>query len=123
MTWKKGQSGNPAGPAFLAPDLREVKKLTKREAIESLTRCVRMTPDRMKEHMMDPNISMLELAVCRLLVKAAEHGDDRRINFLLDRIIGKVTDKVEHSLPKPTVVKMFGEDAVTVIGRVKDEEE
>lgn len=123
MVWAKGQSGNPAGQAFLPPDLRNLKKLSSRLAVQLLTKCLFMPLDDLKAKMSDPDATSLELMLCRTISLAIEKGDHKIIDFFFDRLIGKVTDKVEHKLPAPTVIKLRNEDASLIIGRMKEEEE
>ncbi len=50
----------------------------------------------------NPQSSMLELMVASIMARATKDGDYSRLDFLLQRTIGKVKDKVEVSA-KPTM--------------------
>lgn len=44
--------------------------------------------------------------VGRLALMGIKTGDERRLNFMADRLFGKVTDKIEHNmLPRPYIIK------------------
>lgn len=49
----------------------------------------------LKEILKDPATPSRDLVVIRILVLAIEKGDHARLNFLLERTIGKVADRVE----------------------------
>ena len=108
--FQKGQSGNPKGMNSKA--ITEARKLNKALVTELLNKFINMpTCDLVdfvrrntKEQGSDPTIETL---VASILIKAINEGDQARLNFILDRLIGKVTDKVEHSLPVPTIVRRF----------------
>jgi hypothetical protein len=121
--WQKGQSGNPSGGVKLPPEIKEFKKLSTKETIKILTNCIFMNREELSTRLHDPKTPAIELLICRILGRGIEKGDERVLNMMLDRIIGKVTEKIEHTLPRPTVVKLIGEEAAVVIGRMKAEEE
>lgn len=108
--FQKGQSGNPKG--MNSKGITEARKLNKALVTELLNKFINMpTCDLVdfvrrntKEQGSDPTIETL---VASILIKAINEGDQARLNFILDRLIGKVTDKVEHSLPVPTIVRRF----------------
>lgn len=120
--FQKGQTGNPKG-TILPKDLAQAKTLNKRMTLEIFNKCIFMTLEQLNMRLKDPTTCAIELAICRVLVKAIELGDDRRINFLLDRLVGKVTEKVELQLPKPKIIKLVGEDAAVMIGRMREDDE
>jgi len=64
-----------------------------------------MTVSELKELMESPKATSMELIVGKIMFMAIKHGDYSRVNALWDRSIGKVTDKIEHSLPRPTVYR------------------
>lgn len=123
MRWQKGQSGNPAGPGVLTPELKKARKLTSKATVEILSKCIFMTRDEISTRLNEPETPGIELAILTVLANCIKHGDATRLNFLLDRLIGKVTDKIEYQLPKPTVMELRGQDAALIIGRMKEEDE
>lgn len=48
----------------------------------------------------DPKLAMIERIVCKIILKAYKGEDIFRLEFILQRCIGKVTDKIE--VTKPT---------------------
>jgi len=79
--------------------------------------------------MQDPSSTAMELIVGKIMYEAIKHGDYSRVNALWDRSIGKVTEKIQHQLPPPTVIRMIDDDGQPTNERVvmglippKDEE-
>lgn len=111
--FQKGQSGNPKG--LNSKGLSDARKLNKALVTELLNKFINMptcdlvqfVKHNTKEGGADPTIETL---VASILIKAINEGDQARLNFILDRLIGKVTDKVEYTLPTPTIVRRFDSD-------------
>lgn len=55
--------------------------------------------------LLDKARTVMDHVVGRICLMAIKHGDHQRLNFIFDRIVGKVTEKVEYSLPKPTIIE------------------
>lgn len=103
--FKKGVSGNSGGRPKI-PD--ELKKSAKPFGSQELkyTICKYLAKDKSELHglLTAPGTPSLDLAIIAIIVKAIAHGDYGRLNCLLDRVVGKVTDKIEHSTAKPTLI-------------------
>jgi len=120
--WKPGQSGNPKGKPPTPKDLRDARKLNAIEVSRILNKFSNLTTDELREKMMSLDTPALELMIGKVMLECMKSGDDKRLNFILDRMVGKVTEKMEVKLPKPTVVKLIGEDAVMVLGHAEKRE-
>ncbi len=93
--WPKGVSGNPNGRPKLPQDVVEARKLNRNEVERILTRHVRMTKTELESAQKDPNTPALENLIVGVLLEGMKSGDHVRLNFLLDRLIGKPTEHVE----------------------------
>ena len=49
------------------------------------------------EVIIDPARKPIEQMVAKIILEAIERGDAIRLDFLLNRLVGKVKEKVEHS--------------------------
>ena len=119
--FKKGNCANPGGRPKISPELRKKAHLTKQTLINILNDLIHMDSDQLEIKLKDPKATMLELAVGRIIQKAAKEGDTLRLNFLFDRIVGKVTDIVEQTniikdydpteyeeIPREALLKLVG---------------
>lgn len=121
--WKPGQSGNPNGRPLLPGDIKESRKFNAIEATRIITRYLCMTALEIAAAVENPNTTAMELVLAKVIVEAGKTGDYQRLNFLFDRTIGKVSDKLKVTLPKPTVIKLIDEDAAVVVGSYQDDED
>lgn len=121
--YPKGVSGNPNGRPKLPADLKKARKLNQIEVGRIINKYMNESIEFIKEEMDTPGTSALEALLGKIIIEAHKHGDYSRVNFLFDRMIGKVTEKVEHTMPKPTVIKLLGEEAALVLGSQKSTEE
>lgn len=53
------------------------------------------------------DLTNLEVMIISVIMHAKKYGDYKRLDFLLDRLVGKVVDKVEVATPRPTVIKLL----------------
>ncbi len=113
--WKPGQSGNPSG-------VRK-GKLTRDEVETIMAKFARHSREQLQAVVQNPKTPMLEIMVASVMAKAAKDGDYSRLDFLLNRSIGKVKDMLEVSQPKPFVVtRASGEQLVLGAEPVADDE-
>ena len=123
MTFAKGQSGNPGGRTKMPPEVKEARKLNRQTMELALNKFLHWETDKLAEFLRDKTNPVLEMIIAKILLESMIKGDQIRLNFIFDRLIGKVSDKVEHTLPKPTVIKRFGKDETVILGVQLTEEE
>jgi hypothetical protein len=112
------KAGNPGGPGR-PPKSKEEKaasKLTRTKAEEILNRVSAMGESELTELIQSSTATVLEKMVARVCEQALSEGDQRRIDWLFDRLIGKVKEVKEIQLPTPTYVHRFGSDEVIELG-------
>ncbi len=81
--WRKGQSGNPSGkPKGL---------LTNDQVKATLGKFWSMSKEDLLGILKNEKSTMGELMIASVMARAAKDGDANRLNFLLDRSIGKVS--------------------------------
>jgi hypothetical protein len=91
----KGQSGNPRGRLPIDPELRAVKEMTPSYVRKVISKFMAMNRDELTVVVKDPKTPMFEVTVASILTKSLQTGDYTRLNFLLERSIGKVKDEIE----------------------------
>lgn len=103
--FKKGVSGNPGGRRKLPEEVRIAKQMTQNELILIFNRLMFMTEAQIREHLQNAKTPIFERAICKVLNKADQYGDPGRLEFLLNRTIGKVTDRIEHRGMALTIIE------------------
>jgi hypothetical protein len=105
------QPGNPGGPGrisnWLKPgDLKTV-----------VGKFMKMTRDELKSHMERREAPMLDLIIGQIMVKAVQTGDAHRLEFLLNRTLGRVKEMIDHDeegRPVLHIVRPNGDEVVAV---------
>jgi hypothetical protein len=105
--WKPGQSGNPKGrPKYILPDYVKDAALLNRPVVERFFAAyMAMSLYELETKLKDKNLTVLEMMVGRLCLEAMKSGDQSRFDFVLNRTIGKVMDRVEHTVVKPMLIE------------------
>jgi len=96
--WKKGQSGNPEGGRKHNPELKKLKNLTEAEIVEVGSLVVKGSITDLKKLSQNPDCSALTAMMASVAAKAINKGDGAALDILLNRIVGKVKERVEQSI-------------------------
>lgn len=112
----KGVSGNPAGRKPFPEDLKKVTRINADEFKRRASKYLRMTVGQLDEIEADSNTEAIDLIIVSIIKKAGRSGDWMRMNFLLDRLIGKVSEKATDSegssQPKLIILPSNGRELV-----------
>lgn len=117
--WQPGQSGNPKGMTPLTPDQREIRKISKTQIIDLYNKMLTIPAQELAEIAKDKTRQGIELLVARVVIDGITKGDKSAFNILVDRLVGKITDQVEHTFPKPCVIEY--DDGEKLVLGVKDD--
>lgn len=100
--FEPGKSGNPSG--FSKKKRAEVafKQTSYEDFINKLQEFGCLNPTQMKEKVQDPEAKMFDVIFGRIIYDASQGKADAR-QILLERLWGKVKDRVEHSSSTPTI--------------------
>jgi hypothetical protein len=112
-SFKKGQSGNPNGRPKLPEDLKKVKLLSDAEIKRLMAAFAQMTTEDIQGFSTDLKKPVLHVLLARIYLKAIEDGDQRRLDFILDRTIGKVVEKVQDVTPRPFIMTTLEGEKIT----------
>lgn len=88
----KGVSGNPGGRAKMPEDVKRANNLTAVEFIRLTNKYLGLSKEELIQALKDPAATTLELMIGSIMHKAVVEGDQKRLDFLLDRLVGKVKD-------------------------------
>jgi hypothetical protein len=104
--FEKGTSGNPAGRTPVPEEVRKIRELTKAELTAIVHKYAGMTKAEITAATLNPDTPVGEMMVASIIARTIKDGDAYRWNQLMDRAVGKVKEKVEHSTPgdKPLVI-------------------
>ncbi len=119
--FKKGYSGNPGGRDKLPPEIREAKRLTRRSMEVALNKFLGWPTEKLAEFLRDTNNTVIEMIIAKILIEALKRGDQIRLNFIFDRLIGKVKDEVEVIGAKPTIIQLLNNKGQIILGSENDE--
>jgi hypothetical protein len=108
--FKPGQSGNPGGRAKLPEDIKEARKLNQIELERVINKYLYLDHADFEAEIKRPGVPMLELMLASIVKAAAQKGDQLRLDFILNRVIGKVKERIEVEAQKPFAVFRHKED-------------
>lgn len=60
----------------------------------------------------DPKSPMLHIMVASIMAKSAQQGDHQRFESLMQRMVGKVQDKLELSTPAPFIIRRTSGESI-----------
>ena len=87
--------------------------------MDAISRC---TMDELRKVVADKNTDAADLMICQIVINAIKTGDQKRLEFILDRTIGKVKDTLEVIQPTPTVIRRKNGEEVELGTVLKREE-
>lgn len=89
--------GNPivGGRPPLSPEAKLFKKLTTQEYIMLVNKFLHATEEQVTMIINDCRSTMLEKFVANLILNGADAGNEQKLGFLLDRLIGPVIKKTD----------------------------
>jgi hypothetical protein len=107
--------GRPTSP----PEIKAAAKLSMDEARAKLTEYLKLSMPELEAAMKDRTKEAMDLWIIRIVLLGIKNGDHIRLNFMFDRLIGKVTEKVEVKKLTPVIIEYPGGDK-TYIGTTED---
>jgi hypothetical protein len=90
MTFKKGESGNPAGRPPLPAELKHARKFTKDRYEATLHKISGMSMQELLDFVKGKQGDVLETAIASVWLKAITKGDHKRIQDFTSRMIGPI---------------------------------
>lgn len=94
--FEKGHQFNK-GVEKITSDDKQARELSTLEFMRIANKYLNSNLTELKQSMVHPDTTALEIIVIKIMVKAAEHGDQNRLEFILNRVLGKVPDKIDYS--------------------------
>ena len=83
-----------------------------------------LSSEEISERMTDRTTPALEKMVGSIIQKAVDQGDQQRLTFLLDRLVGKVKDELDITvIPRPVIIERSDGTEIEMTSEVKEIEE
>jgi hypothetical protein len=108
------KSGENGYTKTVPDDLRQAKKLNKQEIERIFNHYLYSPIGDLMAAVKDPMKPTIEVLVISVLLSAIRKGDHDKLNFVLERLLGKVKDNVD-----VTIRKSFHEQCVDFIESVE----
>ena len=113
--FKKGNKFGHGRPK-LPIEIVKARKLNKIESEKIINRFLEYSITDLDKYLDNDENPVLEMFICRILKEGIKNGDHQKLEWVFQRLIGKVSEHIKHELPKPTMIKLIGEDAVVMLG-------
>lgn len=84
----KGGPGRPKDP----PELHLIKQMTRAELRLMITKFMMLPHEELRAFYEDKTNNSLELALAQLLILMVRHGDQSRLNFIIEQLFGKLKE-------------------------------
>lgn len=92
--FQKGQPGGPGAPK-LPEDIKQARKLNSIEAERILNKFLDLDLNQLVAFVNNKSNNVHELLVARILAEAIKKGDHSRLEWIYQRLLGKIKEKVE----------------------------
>lgn len=115
MAYKKGESGNKSGrpKENLTDDVKVLRDLSKGFVETKIAAAMQRTIKELSEVYKDPNSQSIDVAISSIMIQSAQ-GNYKALNFLFDRVIGRVVEKIEVQKPEPFVIRSLDGETITL---------
>lgn len=101
------------------PLIKKAAKFTRTSIEALLTQFLYLNMDELNAVIEDAKRPTIDHFVAKILQIGIKTGDQQKLNFLLERIIGKVRDQIEHTVVRPTIIRRLDGSEVQ-LGAVTD---
>lgn len=98
------QKGNKAAKGIErtpAPEAKQIQLLTRAMVTQIMSQYVGASMADLRKVTVSPTATMLERIVCRILLVSEGKADPYRLEFILNRTIGRVKEEIEIKPPNP----------------------
>ncbi len=115
--WVKGQSGNLKGGPKLNNEYHTTRKLTRPELEAKINKFIAMDRGELIKVGKNPSTKVIDLIIIKILHESVNKGDQVRLAFILDRLIGRPKEIIE--LKGELKVGRTKEEIMTELAEIK----
>lgn len=128
---KPGQILNPKGrPSGTSHIPKEVKQYNSKIISEIMSKYITMDAAELEKIISDKSLPVIDIIIARILATSIQKSDSIRFNFILERMIGKVPDRIDHtssdgtmSPPKPLDLSKYTDEELAQLRKLKEKSE
>ena len=102
--WQPGVSANPSGRSPTPAPLKEARRLNKTEFELVVNKYLWCALEQLEALVEDKSLPVMEAWIVAIMARGIKTGDWGGHEWIAQRIMGKVKDQVEISMPKPYIV-------------------
>lgn len=95
--FKPGKSGNPSGRPKLPKDIVEARNMNRIELERLINKFINMPREELAAYAQKQGATAIEMMIASIVSKAILKGDNKRLDFLLNRLVGKVPENHNHT--------------------------
>ncbi len=99
----------------LPQDLKEARVENANAFESTIYKYLKFTAPELRTILSDPTTPARDLVVIKILARAIEQGDHQRLNFLLERTIGKVVERVEATVTNKDETAALGAELLEIL--------
>lgn len=103
--FKRGWVSNPNGRPKVPEEYKKLQKLNADQFKGMVAKFALMTVPQMLEYLESGEVPVFEAMIGKIIKTCIETGDHAKLNFLLDRTIGKVKEQVEVNVAPQIIYK------------------
>lgn len=92
---KGNEYGKLGGRPPIPEDVKEARRMLKSDFERVAQQVMRMTQYELNNFIKNSKTTALELTVASIIGKALSKGDQTRLGFILDRVVGPITKKID----------------------------
>lgn len=102
---KDFKPGHGMGRPKLPEEIKQASNLTLAESRAKLSKFLYLTMDELEAVLRDKSMPVMDMWIARIALMGLKAGDYQRLNFMFDRLIGKVKDQVDLTIVEPTIIE------------------
>lgn len=121
---KKGQVLNPNGRPRLPEELKKIRRKYSKDKIQAMiAQCLDKKVTDLEKILKNKDNKIIDHLIGRVVLKGIVYGDHQRFNFILDRMIGKVTETKEIKTAEPFIVTRSDGTTIEMGSREREDED
>lgn len=90
--------GRPKVPDELKAKIRDNPLLTRDDFRFIIDKYMKLSTSAIQQEIQNPNLPAVEIMIAKIVAEGIKSGDTSKLNFLLDRHVGKVKEVIEQDI-------------------------